>query len=803
MNPRLSPFVLAATIALVVCTTQGGWGSATQDSKKQALKAGSIEGTLVSAKSRPIANATVAVVPENEGISEEASRPAVLVRTSRDGHFRIVGLAPGSYSVTATMGGHFAAIQAGLIVKAGRAVRGVRLRAATDGLELAGSIRNTSGDPIPGAQVRAIRYSDLLGDVFYAFADSSGRFSIRLPRAQYLLLAVAPGREPVSKRQIAEENRALTFTLPTLYPPGPAPDEVVDWFRRTGVPLRTAQPGRGYSDLQPLREWIADARVVSLGEATHGTREFFQIKHRMLEFLVREMGFNVFAIEATMPESFDLNEYVLTGRGDPANALSGLYFWTWDTQEVLEMIRWMRRYNADPVHRRKVKFYGFDMQFAPRAAKAFLSYLRRVDPMEAHLAAEALAPLDDPYRAQRVKSLSEPKSSELAAVVSRYLSIMDSRKAEFSRITGERDWAVARQHVRVLCQYMENARGDWRVRDKAMAENIAWILDHEGTDAKVVVWAHNGHVTASEDQELMGFHLRRQLGERMVVFGFAFNQGSFQAINGGPGKRGLVTFTVPPAPVGSLDETLSRTRHRIAAFDLRAPRKGPVAEWLAAPHETRTIGAGFNDSLPGAFLARQIAPQNYNALLFVERTTAARPNKSGPGIASPMADTTSNLDFEEGSVGKAPPGWSAAGGRNATAYRAEISRDRPRNGARCALIRSLPASRYGERTGTLSRVAPAAPYAGGRVRLRASVRVKGDPDCRAYLWLRGSKPGFGPSAETFYQGTDEAPITSPDWREFEVVGEVSKETMTLDYGLALVGSGTAWIDAVALETVER
>jgi len=82
-----------------------------------------------------------------------------------------------------------------------------------------------------------------------------------------------------------------------------------------------------------------------LGEATHGTREFFQLKHRMLEFLASEMGFTIFSIEASMPEAYRLNDYVLNGNGDPAQLLKGMYFWTWDTQEVLAMIRWMREFN--------------------------------------------------------------------------------------------------------------------------------------------------------------------------------------------------------------------------------------------------------------------------------------------------------------------------------------------------------------------------------------------------------------------------------------------------------------------------
>lgn len=87
---------------------------------------------------------------------------------------------------------------------------------------------------------------------------------------------------------------------------------------------------------------IDGARIVALGEATHGTREFFKLKHRLVEFLVAEHGFTTFAIEANWPECEAAIEYVMNGVGDPAVALAGLHFWTWDTEEVLALIEWMR-----------------------------------------------------------------------------------------------------------------------------------------------------------------------------------------------------------------------------------------------------------------------------------------------------------------------------------------------------------------------------------------------------------------------------------------------------------------------------
>jgi erythromycin esterase len=141
---------------------------------------------------------------------------------------------------------------------------------------------------------------------------------------------------------------------------------VAEWVRTNAIRLRTVEAGHGFDDLQPLRRVIGTARMVTLGEATHGSREFFQLKHRLLEFLATEMGFTIFSIEANMPEAYRLNDYVLNGAGDPAQLLRGMYFWTWDTEEVLDMIRWIREFNKSGKGR--VQFTGFDMQFPNVAA---------------------------------------------------------------------------------------------------------------------------------------------------------------------------------------------------------------------------------------------------------------------------------------------------------------------------------------------------------------------------------------------------------------------------------------------------
>src|SRR5689334_21942379 len=158
---------------------------------------------------------------------------------------------------------------------------------------------------------------------------------------------------PLATRALPKETVPAPSALPSPVEPVPTQPVTIapessDWLREHALPFDTTDPGSDFTDLVPLKEWIGDARIVALGEATHGTHEFFEMKHRMLRFLVEEMGFNTFAIEANLPEANLLNDYLHTGQGDPAALLDGLHFWTWDTQEVLDMILWMRAHNENP-----------------------------------------------------------------------------------------------------------------------------------------------------------------------------------------------------------------------------------------------------------------------------------------------------------------------------------------------------------------------------------------------------------------------------------------------------------------------
>ena len=150
------------------------------------------------------------------------------------------------------------------------------------------------------------------------------------------------------------------------------------WMKEHAQPFATCEPGDNLDDLAGLKTVVGGARIVALGEGTHGTREFFQLKHRMVQYLATEMGFTVFAIEANLPEAWRVNDYVLGGPGDARELIAGMYFWTWDTEEVLELVEWMRRFNASG--RGRIEFTGFDMQTPDTALSIVHRYLAAHEP---------------------------------------------------------------------------------------------------------------------------------------------------------------------------------------------------------------------------------------------------------------------------------------------------------------------------------------------------------------------------------------------------------------------------------------
>jgi len=148
-----------------------------------------------------------------------------------------------------------------------------------------------------------------------------------------------------------------------------------------------------FKDLMPLKDILKDKKIVAMGEATHGTSEFFKMKHRFFEFLVEEMGYRVFAMECDGGGGQVINDYILNGKGSLEEALVATKFAIWRTEEVKNMIKWMKEYNDDPSHKEKIKFYGFDMQGITDTLPRLSFYLDSIDKEVKTYVEEMIQPL--------------------------------------------------------------------------------------------------------------------------------------------------------------------------------------------------------------------------------------------------------------------------------------------------------------------------------------------------------------------------------------------------------------------------
>src|SRR5689334_9529062 len=157
-------------------------------------------------------------------------------------------------------------------------------------------------------------------------------------------------------------------------------EQVTKWLAANAIPLKTVQSGESVEDLKPLKQVLRDVRIVGLGEETHGTREFFQLKSRLVQFLVKDAGFTVFAMEISFAAASDINDYVLNGKGDRDKVLAKQGLWAWDTQEVAELLDWLRQYNSSAPPEKKVRFVGFDIHNNNLSADLVSSYLAKVAP---------------------------------------------------------------------------------------------------------------------------------------------------------------------------------------------------------------------------------------------------------------------------------------------------------------------------------------------------------------------------------------------------------------------------------------
>lgn len=412
-------------------------------------------------------------------------------------------------------------------------------------------------------------------------------------------------------------------------------EAVIAELKANSITIKSVEAGNGFEDLQTLKRVFKDVRFVGLGEETHGTREFFQFKHRMLEFLVKEMGFRVFALEASYSACQTINDYVMDKMNDGAKALDSQGFWTWNTEEVRAMLDWMRTYNASVPVERRVKFAGFDIQANEPGQAKLLEYLGRVAPervadTEAFFKTNMNELVETSFLGKaEAANTARTKLKELKNQYNDLLVFLEISEPILAAKSSQAEYEQMREYARVLAQYIDvysRAKLSAALRDIYMADNFRRLVNREPAGTRFVVWAHNQHILTGGRQPTLGSRLRQYYGDEYYAVGFSFNQGSFQALPNDPQQTGLVSFSVGPAPVDSVDWYLAGTKVKIGFVDLRSGAKNKaIADWMSEAHQMRAMGATYDTKNENA-LVPIVLKQSFDGLFFIDATTRARPN---------------------------------------------------------------------------------------------------------------------------------------------------------------------------------
>jgi len=383
---------------------------------------------------------------------------------------------------------------------------------------------------------------------------------------------------------------------------------VIAELKARAVKLATVEPGAGFEDLEAFGKAVGDARIVALGEATHGTREFFRLKQRIVEYLVRRKGFTVVAFEMNWPDTAELDRYIKTPDA-PRPRLGH--------RDIME---WMRAENrAAP----KLTWTGFDMEGVGAAADLAVGYLRRCAPDAAGAAEEAYAAarkIDDDHT-----NFFLPGASEAARRAEAILTQFDTYRTAWIAKSSAAEWRDARHAAAtvVAASAMRVEANGLKYRDRAMARNVELLSQEAFPGAKIILWAHNGHVAA--DAGAMGGWLRKRFGNTYYAVGTAYRRGQIRAYGvEGNQNKGFGAWPVASAPEGSGDAILSAAGMPLFFLDMRSvPRDGPLGVWLAAEHRFNIAGGvveiGKENMSTGSLRV------SYDGLVFVEESHASLP----------------------------------------------------------------------------------------------------------------------------------------------------------------------------------
>ena len=418
-------------------------------------------------------------------------------------------------------------------------------------------------------------------------------------------------------------------------------DELASSFSDVIVPLDTAAPDAPTDDIAAIGRAIGDADVIGMGEASHGTREFFRFKHRLFQHLVADRNVRMLGLEANFAALLDVNEYVLNGDGTAEDALSRESIHrVYRTESLLELIEWCRSFNEGRPRDERIRFHGIDVQHAGAAGTRLETFFRTADPGVLETVEDAL---------DRLTTTGLPAFSDDGAVrahleartsvASTLGDALDANEAAYVEATSRDRYEVAsrlvwmiergRDQLEAIAEGRTDSGANLRIRDSAMAAQVQWLLAHEPAD-RIVLWGHNAHLARGwfaggrqrQRQRIpsLGSNLAGLSDVEYYALGLTLGGGSVGAVSGGEYRA----YEIDAPPEGSLPAVFGDLDPAAFFFDVEHLEPDSTArEWLDSRPRWFDITGGYRDS--PVSLVESNVPTQFDGLVFFGETTAARP----------------------------------------------------------------------------------------------------------------------------------------------------------------------------------
>ncbi len=398
------------------------------------------------------------------------------------------------------------------------------------------------------------------------------------------------------------------------------------------------------ADLRPLLDRIGDARVVLLGEATHGTSEFYRMRERISRELIERKGFTFIAIEGDWPDAARIDHYVRHAEYPPSEwtAFARFPVWMWRNREVLNFVNWLRQRNANVEPADRVAFHGLDLYSLYNSIRSILSYLDDVDPQAARVARQRYGCLT-PWQADPATyghaTLTGAYETCEREVVSMLTDLMKKHNA-YAEHDGER-FLDAVQNARLVAnaeRYYRTmyygSRSSWNLRDSHMFDTLKTLLDFHGPKAKAIVWAHNSHVGDSQATEMslrgeynIGRLCRQEFGNAAYSIGFGTNSGTVAAASNW--DEPMEIKTVRPALPDSYERLCHETGRPQFLLPLRSPIAAAVNEQLMKARLERAIGVIYRPETElQSHYFQAVLPQQFDEYIWFDETKAVTPLKT-------------------------------------------------------------------------------------------------------------------------------------------------------------------------------